>query len=632
MDGVQVIDASGGIPESQRRTFTWWLYPKDQLHESLTATVLHIDSRSKSQRQENIKNYRSYHTSQTVELYANIYSVQSPRTPLNLTMNVIKSCIDTLSAKLAKQRPRVLFLTEGGQDKTQKKAKKLTKFMDGVFDDIGHYEVKQETFRDMCISGTGITKFYIDWDNKVVKSERVFPDEILVDEMDGMYGKPTNVYQRRFVNRDVLKAHFPDFAEEIETAEGPGAQIVRGYGPTGDLVRVIEAWHRPTKKDGSDGLHVIALNNKCLLYEKWPHDWLPFTFEKYTKPSLGFWATGIVHEIRPIQTEINDVLQRIQESLRLVSVPRVFVESSAKINKAALNSDIGTIIEYQGSPPTFYTPQAMTPEVYNYLASLWAKAYEIVGMSQLSATSQKPAGLDAAVAFREYQDIESERFHLIGQNREQSFLKDAKIIIKLYEMIAAEDPKFSVKVFDGNSYEQLKFKDLDLSLDKYILRTYPSSLFPTQPAAKLSTIMEYVGLGFFDKETAMDLLDFPDLQSAISLDISPRKVVLGQLDKMVDTGEYSPPEPLMDLPMTARLAQLYYLRSKTMGIDEDKLELIRRYISQCQALMGVAQDAARKLAEAEMIIAQQMQQASQPSQDEMAMMQQIQQAANQQIT
>jgi hypothetical protein len=606
---VKVIDSSKGLPRDSERDFTWWTMDKDRIHEGVFAAAKYIEERQRLIRQNNIRNYRLYHSSATVDLYANLYNVTSSRGNKKITMNVIKNVIDTLSSKIAKQRPRVLFLTEGGGYKTQKHARKLTKFMDGVFDELNHYQVKQDTFRDMLITGTGVTKFYIDWQAKCVKSERILPDELLVDDMDGLYGTPHTLYQRRFVNRQLLKKHFPDFSLEIENAKGPSMTIVRGFGKTGDLVEVIEGWRLPSYHEANDGVHVIAISNAALLVEQWEYDWFPFTFETYTKPSIGFWGTGVVHDIKPIQEEINEVLQRIQEALRLVAVPRVLVEASSRINKSALNNDIATIIEWQGSKPEFYTPQAMTPEVYNYLFELYRKCFELVGLSQFSATSTKPAGLNSGVAIREAQDIESERFQLIQQNREKSFLEDAKKIIALYTKIAEQDPKFEIRIVDENKFEQLRFKDLDLDLNKYILRTYPANLFPTQPAAKLQTVWEYTNLGLFDKDTAMELLDFPDVTGAITLETAPRRVIMKQLEGIIERGEYSPPEPFMPLEMAARLAQMFYLKCKLEGVDEDSLDLIRRYIEQCQIMIGMANQAQQQVLQAEQIIQQQQQMA-----------------------
>jgi len=51
----------------------------------------------------------------------------------NLTFNLISSVIDTLVAKIAKSNPSVRFVTNDGDWGLQKKAKQLSKIMDGTF-------------------------------------------------------------------------------------------------------------------------------------------------------------------------------------------------------------------------------------------------------------------------------------------------------------------------------------------------------------------------------------------------------------------------------------------------------------------------------------------------------------------
>jgi hypothetical protein len=49
----------------------------------------------------------------------------------------------------------------------------------------------------------------------------------------------------------------------------------------------------------------------------------------------------------------------------------------------------------------FTLRQAMHPEVYNHLDRLYQRAYEISGISELSATGKKPAGLESGAALQD---------------------------------------------------------------------------------------------------------------------------------------------------------------------------------------------------------------------------------------
>jgi hypothetical protein len=120
------------------------------------------------------------------------------------------------------------------------------------------------------------------------------------------------------------------------------------------------------------------------------------------------------------------------------------------------------------------------------------------------------------------------------------------------------------------------------------MKLYPSSLLPTQPAAKLQTVVEMIQAGFYDKETGMDLLDFPDMQAVNSMMTSPRKIVIKILETMVEEGVYESPEPYMNLQIAQTLGQQKYLEAKLAGVPEENLELLRRWIDDCQALQSMA--------------------------------------------
>ena len=153
----------------------------------------------------------------------------------------------------------------------------------------------------------------------------------------------------------------------------------------------------------------------------------------------------------------------------------------------------------------------------------------------------------------------------------------------------AETTSVSVKVSQDGVMKEIKWKDVDIDNDAYIMKLYPSALLPTQPAARLQTVVEMIQAGFYDKETGMDLLDFPDIKAVNSMMTSPRKIVIKILEKMIEDGVYESPEPYMNLQLAQSLGQQKYLEAKLAGVEEENLELLRRWIDDCQALISIAQ-------------------------------------------
>ena len=304
---------------------------------------------------------------------------------------------------------------------------------------------------------------------------------------------------------------------------------------------------------------------------------------------LGFYGTGLAEELTGIQVEINRMLRTIQMANHLVAAPRVLIEDGSKVNSNHINNEVGSIIKYHGTPPQFVTPSIMPAEYYMHLENLVKKSYEITGVSQLSASQKKPSGIDSGVALREYQDIESERFMLTAMNYENCFLDIASKFMTLSKELFEERPDLAVKVNLGQGLDRLKWKEVQMEEDEYVIRMFPTSLLPTQPQARLQKVQEYIQAGWIDKENAMELLDFPDDTAFTNIATSSLKIIKKMIFMMLNEGKYQSPEPYMDLVKAKTVCQLWYLEARTTEVKDDRLELLRRFMEDCDTMIAQAQ-------------------------------------------
>lgn len=565
--------------------FKWWK-EKKAVHQSVFGLLNYIEKNQSYRSVLNLRFARLYSNMEMLGLSSGTYA----RTATNnfsqnrLTLNVIKSCVDSASAKIAKNKPKPLFLTKKGDFSLKRKAKGLTKYLEGLFETTDLYELGRKVFTDACVFGTGCLKLYIDSSDNCIKAERVFIDEIVVDDLESLYCKPQQIFQRKQYSRDVLVDMFPDYKEEILAA----STALRGQTATqstADQVIVVEAWHLPSGPNAKDGKHVIAIDNATLFEEEYTKDYFPFIFLRWADKLVGFWGTGLAEELIGIQLEINKVLKAIQASHQLMSVPRVFVDVASNVNTAHITNEIGGIIKYQGQPPIFQSPGAMNPEVYSYLNDLYRKAYEITGISQMQAQAIKPLGLNSGAALREYNDIASERFVIIGMRYEEFFMKAAKIMINMSKDLFEINKLLSIKVKGQKFIETIKWKDVNLEEDQYVMQLFPVSFLPSTPAGKLQTVQELVQAGFVTQEQALSLLDFPDLEGFTSLATAAQDNIERYIEYMIEDGQYNPPEPFMNLQLAITLTQEAYLRAKCENTPEDRLELLRTFMDDCNTLI-----------------------------------------------
>lgn len=560
----------------------WWLLPEEDQFKSIQQIVKAIQARQIYRSTQNIRHARLYANLDIMSLSSNVFSNAAIDIDINnkMALNVVKSCIDTAASKIAKMRPRPIFLTEDGDWALQRKAKQLTKFVDGSFDLMNIYTKSQSIFVDAGTWGTGFLKFFIK-DDERVECERVISEEIVVDDADGAYGQPRQMFQNKLINRDVLLSMFPDAESDIVSAQ---ATLNFEQTVNRDHIKVTEAWRLPSSKGAKDGAHAITIQNKTLFSEPWDKCYFPFVRYMWTPKLTGFYGMGLAEELLPIQLELNKLLRRIQRAIHLMCVPRVFINQASMINTQGLSNEEGAIVKFRTEPPVFNTAPAMPPEVYQYVENLYSKAFEITGVSQMNATAQKPAGLNSGEAQRVYQDITSERFQLQCMRWEDVFMDAADILIDLTKDLAKRKSDLEVKLSSGKNAETIRWKDVAIDEDKYVMRKFPTSILPTEPAGKLQKVQELAQAGMIDKDTAMGLLDFPDLEGAKSIQLETQDLTKKMLMNMLEKGIYMSPEPYMDSGVAQKIAQAAYLRGRNNDVPDDRLELVRRFMQDCQAL------------------------------------------------
>lgn len=504
----------------------------------------------------------------------------------SMSLNVGASCVDTLTAKVTKNRPRPTFLTSGAAWDMQIRARALDKWCRGYFYETKVYQKARPVFVDACEFGTGFLQVYPCEGNKL-ECERVLPSEILVDDLDGQYGEPRQMFRVKYVSRDVLKRLFPEKESEVEAAGR--AQVLDSdttYSEVAeDTVKVFEAWHLPSSKKAKDGRHIIAIENCVLFSEQWNIDKFPFVTIRFKKRTTGFWGKGVIETVQPIQVELNRVVRSISRQMHRKGKGRTFVQVGSKVVASHLtNNDGGDIVQYVGSPPVVDNNNAIAQEEFNYVLQLRQQAFQEVGISELSAAAKKPSGLDAAVALREYNDIESERFAPSHQDWEQFFLDFAELSI---DLITEQYGWSGYKVLVPGRRDLLEvdWAQVNLKRDDYVMQMFPTSSLPQTPSARYQKVKEMMQDGFIDKPVAQRLLEFPDIEAESNLGNAVIDDADATISAILDDEEPKllPLEPYQNLDLIIQRANAAYLYARHRGCPEDRLRLLRNLIDNATA-------------------------------------------------
>jgi hypothetical protein len=584
-----------GVPEKlpDNKERRWWMLKGQDAADSISGTLNLIRDAQSFRATQWIVSARLYGNLAPTTLAGVSFSkiaAQQPALRDRISYNLVQSVVDTVVAKVTRNRPRPFFLTSGGDYRKQREAKKLNAFLEGVFYENSTQDIGKIVFRDASVWGDGFIHVFAKGDR--VCHERVMSSEIFVDDVESLYGQPRQMHRVKQVDRQVLFDLFPENADMIGGAK-PSRTEEAGRSIVADMITVRESWHLPSGPGADDGKHCITIDGAVLgEMEPWPHSFFPFARVQWSPRLYGYWGQGLAEQLQNIQLEINKLLWVIQRSMHLMGSFKVFIENGSKIVKEHLNNDVGSIINYTGTPPMYVTPPIVAPEVYAHLQTLINKGYEQAGVSQLAASSLKPEGLNSGRAIREYNDIQTDRLSVPSKSYEQMFMDVGRLSIEVVKIIAASDKGYQVRVPGKKSLAMIEWKDIKLNDEDYVMQCFPVSSLPNDPAGRLATIQEYAQAGFLTPRQARRLLDFPDLEQVESLANAEEEYLQSVFDRIVDEGDYTSPDPLDDLQLSKQLCLEYYAKGKFNNLREDRLELLRRYLEQIneieQAMMPPA--------------------------------------------
>ncbi len=457
-----------------------------------------------------------------------------------------RSLANTAQAKIAgRQRPKSQFVTSDADWSTKRKAKKLDRGVEalqskqqGSYADF--WELAQRVFLDACVfPDVCAIKWTPDYDNNEVSTDRVLPWELFADPLESMHGNPLSLFHIYPFDRETLAATYPELEEEIlrtaEWTDEPSSVGTRGTSRVADQIKVREGWRLPVSKT-VPGRHVIAIDNAVLVDEPWERKDFPFVFLRWTWNLLGFGATSLVTEVSPITDEVNRSVARCQDVVKRTSQSVLFYEEGSIGNEADLqtNEDGINIRVAAGSAfPQYTQPPALNPQALEWINLNRSAAFEMSGISQMSATSRKEQGVTAGIALRTLSDMETERFSVVFKRYETMCAVDAaRQYVHAARALADRDPSFQVRHRGELSLTEYLWKDIDLPEDAYDV--YPVSGVKNTPGDRLQVATELNAGGKLSDDALLRVIEYLDSQQEIDRVGKQRQLVERYIEEWLD--------------------------------------------------------------------------------------------------
>ena len=421
--------------------------------------------------------------------------------------NIIASCIETLCSKIASQKVRPFFNTVNGTFKEMQIAKQAQVFFDMLYEENNVNKIITDAFRNACVFDKGIVKI---------------SDDGITNRL------PWNVF---FDPREVTYNQITYVAEKL--SKTPGRILELKYGIKADRNLDYTVYEYYDVIEHIKAVYVQELN-KVVTHEYKPNI-IPYLEIHYTNPIKGDTSQSVVDQLYGIQTQIDELLAVMKDSIAVNPGMTLLVPRSSNIKTNMLSNRTGQIIQYDPipgqttSPVTYATNDIISPQFVQLLDKLKNDAYEIVGISQLSATSQKPAGLNSGIALNTMEDIESSRFETQLNSVVRLYVDVAKACLDIFP------PDIDILPDDLNR-ANIKWKDIVEARNNMKIQFSAAESLSKDPSEKLKQLVALSQAGVIPQSHIATLMELPDLQSGYNIANNAFNSVYTFIDNVLVSG------------------------------------------------------------------------------------------------
>lgn len=507
--------------------------------------------------------------------------------PLACTFNGTKSTIDTVTAKIAQHHPPVRFTPTDGDWKAHKTAAQRNRFLAGLFYANDVYAKGRMAFLDSAVWGDGLIQVYAR--NGKIRYERIFPGDLYINPSETVVANNlTELGVQKLMDR--TDAYYM-LDEDPAVLDAPQVKIsIDGvFSDNSDIIRLNEIWRLPSYEGAGDGRHVIATENAIITDDEWKHPNFPFARVQCMPNLYGYWSEGFCELLQNTQLQYDEISFAINEAIELGGYFKIFNQSSENIVVEELDNEIGSVLRGD-APPTSLLWELVQPEIWQRLATLKDEFYQLSGVSQMNAMSEKPAGDESGVALREANDIYTERFSIWVESFQEMYKDLAKLSIQCLTDILEDQEQKSYEVYSvGNVADPIDFAELGFEKDEqYQITCEDVNDVSGTLEDRFATASEFVNSGWYDERTAREVFQLPDTSRIENLYNATYEYVDMITDMMIEDGTYTPPDPLDNLQLCLTLATQKFNYARTRHVSQGRTDLIRRFISETQTLVQQA--------------------------------------------
>jgi hypothetical protein len=230
------------------------------------------------------------------------------------------------------------------------------------------------------------------------------------------------------------------------------------------------------------------------------------------------------------------------------------------------------------------------PEIYQWIQWLIQNSYQMSGISAMSASSQKPAGLNSGEAIRSFDDLQTDRFAAFASRHQNIHTDLAYLMLDCARDIEEETGKYMTVYPGKDGTRTIDFKDIKKLDDNFVIQCFEESSLPKDPAGRQAKLSEMLAAGEITTQEFRRLSNFPDLKQSDRLAASLEERILYSLDEIIENGEknyanIAPDAFILDpTDLATTLCVNYINLYSTQNLEEEKIQVLRNWYTGVQTL------------------------------------------------
>lgn len=539
-----------------------------------------------------------------------------------LCYNAAQNAVETVHAKVCKSRIAPMPLTNGGGYLQRDRAKKMGKAIEAVLDENEVDQIEEDVVMDSLVTDHGAGACIVLDRDDTVEIEHIPIEDVWFDEAEIRRRQPRSIY---LVPTDGVDVHvlLEQYAKPndkdprlvgtwedrraaiLKACSKPEAWRAKATEAAKHRVDLYEAWHLKSGceetegEDGEkvkkhDGRHTVCVEGATLFDEPWEEDHFPILLYVPRRRRRSIWGLSLMRSLVAPQREYEKVTKKIQHQHQKMGVSGFIAPKTANLNVREITSGTfgaGFVAEFDGQvPPQPFTPEPVAQGTYAYAESIPRSMLERNGISQMSASSQVPAGLQQASgkALQVFDDAEGER--LLPYHRERERFKVALSWLVVHAAARVVERKGSYKVGYRGKFgiEEFDWKDFINDRKQLAIRVFPTSQLAKQPAAKFAQLTELLNAQAITVEQFKRLFELPDLEAENQLDTADTDIIDRNLDIMVTTGKYVAPDSFDNLELVVQRTGKFINVCRQQEVPEARIKLLHDHIEDAKSLMEEA--------------------------------------------